>query len=221
MRDKLFDTWYWQRDDGERVPIQVRLEKEARDDKWKGDGTRNEPPFETLWTRLFVELDGQRIESTDVESLRLAVWAALDKKYEIKWTRYFLVQVDPSRPYHGLGTGFVMSYDDIEKGVTWDGKELLRKWESRGYKVSPWPGAFTDKQGKIQACIVASEKNRRGLEEFVQRIMTLREMLRSFLEPGKLEALLQNLAASTLLPAVDRKLIGLNEGKKGRREKEL
>jgi hypothetical protein len=215
---KVIDTWYYERGDNARIPIQVRLTKVARDDKYDVLGERNRPPFETLRVALNVELDGQVLSGTDVESLRQAVWAELDKKYAIQWIDYYLVTVKPERPYEGMGTGFTLGYEDVQKGLTWDGKELLRRIGHRGYIVSPWPGQFTDRNGNIQACLPATKENRKGLEEFVDRVATLRELIRKFLESERFEDNLRQLATTgTLLPPVDRKLLESSTKRKQKR----
>lgn len=216
-RGKVVDTWYYERDDKTRVAVPVCMTKQSRDDKWLEDNTRNKPPFETLNVGLYVDLDGETIEATDVEALRAAVWAKLDEKYGIKWERYYLVQISPERVYRGLGKGFTVSYDDVEKGTTWDGRLLMREYKHRGFHVSPWPGEFKDDRGRVQACIPATETNRKGLEEFCQQIETLQGMLRKFLEPARIEQVRANLAKFPLLPKVDRALI--EDSSRSRRKK--
>lgn len=87
-----------------------------------------------------------RFIGTDVEALRQAAFAECESRFAIKWSEYFLVQVAARSPLGGLGAGMEFSYERVEKGVTWDGKELLRQREWRGdILIKPWPGRFKDR----------------------------------------------------------------------------
>ena len=176
------------------VTIELRVEKTTRQSE--------EPPhpLATIALELVCEELDYKMTGTDVEALRAAMWATLDKKFEITWESYYLVTLSHSRPYQGLGTGLVLSYDSIEKGTTWDGKSLLRQWHGSERKIKPWPGTFKDKNGDVIACIQATDANESALQEFCRRIDTMRERLQEFLLPENIQKTLLNLAGLTLLP---------------------
>ena len=211
---KVVDTWCWERDDGEKVIIELRLVKRQDDSDVRiaGQGRRdtNKPPFPTIGTEFFVEMTDPKlhITGTDCEAIRRAVFDALDKRYAIKWEKYYVVEIRPESPYSGLGAGFCMSYRDIDKGTTFDGKVLKREYAhySRGhtYDVEPWPGEFRDHKGKVQACIPATPENEKALKEFTKQINKLRETLTKFLSPELIQQTLANFAGlSNLLPSPD------------------
>jgi hypothetical protein len=162
-------------------------------------------PLDTIKFHLKCDELELTLEGTDVELLRAAMWSKLDARYEIKWDKYFLVEVDSTHPYTGWGTGMVFSYNDVFKGTTWDGKTLLRIRRYHEEKIEPWPGVFTRKGGKVIACIEATEANEAALEEFKSRVDLLREKLQSFLEPDKILTTLANLRGFNLLPAPEPK----------------
>lgn len=139
---------------------------------------------------------------TDIESLRAAAWASLDKKYEVQWNAYYLVTVDHAHGYSGVSTGLTFSYNTVYKGITWDGKLLLKDYDSfhRHAVIKPWPGAFTDKGGKAIACIPHSETNEAALEEFAKRVNKLRELMKDYLRPDRIADTLANLSGLALLP---------------------
>ena len=208
---KVVDSWFWENDKKERIEVKLRLIKKSQDEKYTdGDTVRNKPPFETLSTEFSIKLEKPKVEicGTDCEALRQYIWAELKKEFAIKWERYYRVSIRPESPYRGLGTGFTLEYHDIEKGTTHDGEHLLREYRNHGYEVMPWPGEFTDRRGRVQACIPDTKINRKGLEEFAKRIVTLREQLAEFLEPEVIQKNLAGLASRNSLPPVDDKLLG-------------
>jgi len=95
------------------------------------------------------------------------------------------------RLYGDNGTGLEICYDNVYKGTTFDGKNLLRRWKGHDFKISVWPGAFKDDSGKVVACIPANEENRQALKEFCRRVDVLRDKLAEFLRP---DVIMQNLA---------------------------
>lgn len=187
-----------------KVKVSVRLLKTTQ--------TTDKPPHATSSVSLEAECRelGFKIEGTDVEALRRAVWARLDKAYEIRWSAWYLIHVQ--KPYmvgSGSGSGVVVSWDIVSKGVAWDGTELLREWNNHRrhgeelYKVSPWPGAFRDKGGRVEACIPVNDRNTAALEEFAAKIDQLRKLMAEFLSPQNIEATLANLAGVAFLPPPD------------------
>ena len=162
-----------------------------------------EPPHPLEKVKLEVRCPELKItlEGTDVEALRAAMWGMLDKQFEIKWERFYRVVVSKPTVYNGDGTGLEVSYDDVYKGTTWDGKLLLRRWRGHDFQIDPWPGAFKDDDGKISACIPATDENREALKEFCRRVDILRQKLADFLKPDVIQENLLRLAGCALLPA--------------------
>lgn len=209
---KLLDTWIYEYkgvteyDNGpegearktvepKKVEIELRLIKEFENSA--------QPPLATKSVCFVVTCKEAdiKLKGTDIESLRAAMWEKLDARYEVKWERYYLVRIRPESPYEGVGTGFTFSFDWVEKGVAWDGTLLLRERPrySGGDRISPWPGEFRDKNGKVMACIPETEANTKALKEFRDRIDELRERLAGFLKPEQILRTLANLSESNLL----------------------
>lgn len=93
------------------------------------------------------------------------------------------------------------SYERVEKGVTWDGKELLRQRDWRAdVVVKPWPGRFEDRNGRVIACIEVTDHNTAALEEFTRRIHELRRRLSDTLKPENIGHTLATLSSLALLP---------------------
>lgn len=144
-------------------------------------------------------------EGPDITCLKDAAWAALDDHYEIDWHEYFLVRVSPARIYIGIGEGLEFSYDTVQKGITWQGKELLKeysRWGDEHWKIRPWPGRFTEKNGDVIACIPNTPQTLAALEDFSKRIAFMRERLAEFLAPDMIMQTLANLSKIGLLPEV-------------------
>jgi len=179
------------------VKIELRMEKQTEQSEEPPHPTRN-VSFELVCQELDIKMEG-----TDIEVLRQAMWGALDKKFEVKWEHFFLVEIDQQRPWGGGdGTGLIFSYKGVYRGTTWDGKFLMKEWSGHEMKIKVWPGAFTDSGGKIIACIEDNEMNRAALDEFSKRIDELRKRLAEFLTPERIMQTLTNLAGVALLPPV-------------------
>lgn len=177
-----------------KVTIEVKMEKVLE--------VSDAPPHPLDRVKLYLtckELD-IKLEGTDLEALRAAMWAKLDERFAIKWERYYLVEVGRESIHRGTGTGMTVSYDDVYKGTTHDGKLLMRRWAYREEKIEPWPGRFKSDRGKVIACIEATEANRLALEEFCKRMDLLREKLSDFLKPENIAQTLANLHTLRLLP---------------------
>ena len=180
------------------VKIELRLEKRTEQSE--------EPPHPTKDVKFELVCDELRIkmEGTDIEALRAAMWDCLDKRFAVKWEQYYLVEVKHARIWGGVGEGLEVVYDDVWKGTTWDGKLLLKKWDHhRDYVIKVWPGSFKDEKGDVMACIPATEENKKALKEFCSRIGVLREKLADFLRPDKITATLANLNRLALLPPAE------------------
>lgn len=198
----LVDTWVYDatysateegRDEPERrtrkVSVELRLVKDF-------EGASEAPPMATRAVRFVVackDID-LRLEGTDIEALRKAMWERLDARYAIAWEGWLLVKVDHRAPYEGSGTGFVFSRQRVERGVAFDGSVLLREYVTfgeRGYRVTAWPEQFKEKNGRTLACIPETPGNVEALDEFGRRIDAMRRQLAEFLRP---DAILETLA---------------------------
>ena len=163
------------------VNVEIRMEKTTVQSE--------EPPHPLDTVKLYAVCKELHIgiEGTDVELLRSVMWSMLDARFEIKWARYFLVKVDKQRVYSGTGTALAVSYDDIYRGVTHDGKLLMKIWKHGStYKIEKWPGEFKQADGNVLACILATQANEDALREFVRRTDLLREKMQEFLRPDKI-----------------------------------
>lgn len=225
--EKVIDTWYYkvkdvefqdqefvpqdEREEGEpkykEVKTRVRnktVKVELIMEKTTKQSEEAPHPLDTVSFELRCAEIGQKLVGTDIEALRAGMWAMLDKKFEIKWERYYLVEVDRHHPYQGLGAGLTFSYRDIHKGTTWDGKVLMKIWRGGSYgsgdRIEPWPGEFTNKAGKVIACIPETDMNTAALEEFSKRVDELRKRLAEFLTPERIMETLTNLSGFALLP---------------------
>jgi len=182
------------------VKVELRMEKTTK------QSSEAPHPLDTVSLEVYCPELGQKLVGTDIEALRAGMWAMLDKKFEIKWERYYLVEVQREHPYSASGCGLMFSYKDIHKGTTWDGKHLMKIWRGgmhgNGDRIEPWPGEFTNKAGKVIACIPDNDMNRAALEEFSNRIDELRKRLADFLTPERIMQTLANLAGVALLPPV-------------------
>lgn len=195
-------------EEGEELPEPTKrvITKKVKVEVWMEKKTSEigGPPYALSEVSFLVTCDEPKFKftGTDIEELRVAAWDKLDKKFEIKWENYYLVQVVPERIYEGQGAGLTFSYKHVYKGTTWDGKELMKEygWNAREPKITAWPGRFKDKAGKAIACIPDNPENKRALEEFAKRIDKLREMIRDTLKPEVIMQTLQNLSGMALLP---------------------
>jgi hypothetical protein len=204
---KLVDTWIYaykgieqpgdeDAEDHEKQPKLVRdmkVEVELRLDKTTDE--LDNPPHALRQIEFLVICRAPyiRFKGTDIEALRKAVWEKLDEQFQIKWERYYKVQITQARIYDGIGAAMEFSYHDVEKGTAHDGTLLLREYQTyrSEYKVAPWPGSFKDERGKVIACIPDTKANRQALEEYAKRLNALREKLAETLRP---EVILQTLA---------------------------
>ncbi len=163
-------------------------------------------PHATKGVSFKVTCEDPKIElyGTDIESLRAAAFSECAKRYEVKWYNYFLVTVLRTTIGEGYVTGLDFSYTDVRKGITHDGRELLRRRRWGGdVEIKPWPGQFTDKEGRAMACIPDTPENRTALEEFAKRIDLLRERIKDTLKPENIVHTLAHLSQNALLPGTE------------------
>lgn len=215
-RGKLVDTWTYAyrgvaeefgADEEERQILVQDKKVEFKVYLVKDQKPAQEPPHITSGVRFRVECETPclRLEGTDLEVLRQEAFARCDSHYATKWEKWYLVEIMPMAPYQGLGAGFTLQYRDVERGVAWNGKILLkdREWNARRYeeKITDWPGEFKDQGGHVLACIPATKANTQALVEFTRRIHLLREALQKMITPEKIQTTLSQLGSLTLLPA--------------------
>ena len=181
------------------VTVEVRLVKSVKHSE-EAPHPLNAISFVVSCKELDIEIEG-----TDIEALRAAMWAKLDKQFGIRWELYYLVDVSSRLPYTGSGSGFVVSYDTVYKGTTWDGKLLLRQLGCRGQKVEAWPGEFRREGDRVLACIPGTSVNEAALKEFIRRTDLLREKIQEFLRPEQIMHTLANMRGFDLLPEESQK----------------
>lgn len=178
------------------VKIEVRLLKTFKDEQVPR--TVQAVEFSVQCPELGIGLIG-----SDIEALRVALWAQLEKEHEIKWEEWYLVQIAGASAHVGdLEVGFALSQNTIYRGTAKDGTVLMREFE-RGrvfgpWRYRPWPGAYQDKGGHVIACIPATQENSIALNEFRERIRELQRRLSDLVRPREIMRTLANLAASGL-----------------------
>jgi hypothetical protein len=212
-KGKLVDTWIYeykgiadpvdpdaeeqppQHVEAKKVSIELRLIKNYADSEKPPLATKD-VTFQVTCKEADIDLWG-----SDIEALRCAVWGLLDKRFEVKWETYYLVEVQPSNPYEGIGTGLTFGYDTVEKGTAWDGTLLLKRYVRYGSRteILPWPERFRTKAGKTIATIPATDKNRAAMKEFRDRIDELRDKLAAFLKPENIERTIEQLSHAQFL----------------------
>lgn len=182
-----------------KIPVEVRLRKMYKD----GGGTSR--AVEQMQFSLVCRKPQIVLRGTDIETLRRAMWAELDKSTAIAWESYLLVTIEPAIGYgEGVSEGLRLEERTVYKGTTRDGYEMLREHSHDrfgvGWTYRPWPGEFTDRRGRVTACIPATQANRDAMEEFRGRIRGLRSKLQDLVRPETIAATLANLSGTTMLP---------------------
>lgn len=184
----------------QKVEIQLRLLKQF-------DQT-DSAPASVRSVELAASNDtlGIYVQGTDIEVIRTAVWAKLEAEYRITWEEFLLVEIDrEARYYRGRSEGFSLTTVTVWKGTARDGTQLLRELDtsrtSGPYKYRAWPGVYEDRNGRVVACIPATDANCDAMEQFRARIVELRTRLEDMVRPEVIFETLAGLAKSTLLPA--------------------
>lgn len=183
----------------QKVPIEIRLVKKFNDDAIPASVKGVE--FVASNKHLGISLAG-----TDIEALRVAVWSKLEAEFRIEWKPYLLIEIDSAGSwYRGISEGLSLTEITVYRGMARDGTELLREYDRNGvsgpYKYRPWPGEYEDKNGRVVACIPASEENQASMKNFRARIAELRKRLADLVKPDVIMATLANLSGSNLLPS--------------------
>lgn len=182
-----------------KIPIEVRLRKHFSTE------TGRDRPVGELQFALVCRRPAITLRGTDIEVLRAAMWAELDKDSAIAWEQYMLVTIEPAMSYgEGVSEGLRLNTETVWKGTTRDGLHLLRqlgrsRLEVHGWAYRPWPGAFTDRAGRVTACIPATAANEAAMEEFRVRIREMRERLKDLVRPERILQTLADLSGVALI----------------------
>lgn len=232
---KLIDTWHWKYN-GVEDDLSAHLKGEDSGGPEENEGEDKRPKLVAekavaLEVRMlksmvdgplpraekaveFVVINkdlGIRLIGSDIEVLRKAAWAKLEKQFEIKWEEWYLVTIASAGfSYRGIEVGFTLAQQSIHRGVAHDGSVLMREYE-RGRTSSPWrykawPGVYQDNGGTVIACIKATEANDKAMNEFRARIRELQKRLSELVKPENIMQTLANLSGIGL-PAPDTKQV--------------
>ena len=230
----LVDTWYWTykgveselgkhlrgreaQDDGDdplneapdQAPLLVKDQKIAIEVRLLKEFAQSDSVPASVKAVEFVAINKDlniKVQGTDIEALRVAVWSKLEAEFKIEWERYLLIEIDREGRYHrGNSEGFSLTEVSVYKGVARDGTVLLREYDtsrtSSPYKYRPWPGEYQTTNGRVIACIPATEANKESMTNFRARINELRTRLEELVKPVNILQTLANLSTSNLLPA--------------------
>lgn len=181
-----------------KIPVEVRMRKSFAE----GGGTNRavtELQFSLVCRKPHVVVRG-----TDIEALRLAMWAALDKDSAISWEPHLLITIEPALSYgDGIREGLQLNERTVWKGTTKGGYLILREMSGGRFGTEttyrPWPGTYVDKNGRVTACIPETDANRAAMDEFRARIVDLRKMLQGLVKPEQINRTLANLSGIALL----------------------
>ncbi|MFK4705580.1 hypothetical protein ABIC83_002419 [Roseateles asaccharophilus] len=234
---RLIDTWHWKYN-GVEDDLSAHLKGEEDEPDGKNGELERGPDFRpTLVKEKTIDIEvrmlkalhdgplprteksvefvvmnrelGIRLQGSDIEALRQALWAKLEKSHAIKWEMWYLIQIAPAQSFHGdREVGFSLSQNTIWKGTAHDGSVLMREFDrgrtSSPWRFKPWPGVYQDKGGHVIACIPATDANDKSLDEFRARIRELQKRLSELVKP---ETILQTLAnlSGIGLPAPEHK----------------
>lgn len=164
----------------------------------------DEPPYEVtaVCFSVFCDTPAFEINGSDLHLLLTTARARLDKAHEIAWERWLKVQITPERSYEGSGTGFRLSYLEVWRGVDSFGNVLMREYDRHAantiWKISRWPETFKDKNGRTLACVPATKENEAALDDFCERINTLRKHLADFVSPDRIHDTLNAITSGSL-----------------------
>lgn len=217
-RGKKFDTVYFDVDHlvGDdaggkqersirKVAIDLYLEK-------RFDTKDAPPPAQTLGVGVSAvcEETGDSEFGTDLQAVLSAVRARLDTRFAIKWERWLLVKVDPTRTYDSSGDGLQLSWKDIERGVTFSGDVLMRSYNVHGewhnrWVVEPWPKVVKE-QGRIVAAIPATEANEKALQVFAEKIVEMRKALAALVAPDEIERTLAQITGAPIATMIEQRI---------------
>lgn len=203
----LVDTWHYdavnvpsgagERPDDESDAVEVATRKVAIELRLVKGFAGAKPPLAVSDVKFLLVCKeiGFRVQGTDIEALKVAMWDKLDERFKVKWERWLLVRVDRHDPYEGYGAGLVFSVQHVERGTAFDGTHILRERRryDREYAISPWPEQFKEKNGRTLACIPDTPQNAQALEEFSGRIHALRKHLAEFVKPDRIMQTLANI----------------------------
>ena len=167
-------------------------------------GDSDTAPKPVVATMFQLECEGEKEYGSDLDLCLKAMLAKLDKRFAIKWERWFLVKVEPARLYgRGDGAGCTLSWQDVWRGVTLDGSVLMRELEVRRefsspWRISAWPEVYRDSNGKTVACVQATDANEAALEAFAEKLRDLTKTLSKFVAPENIETTLREISEGGL-----------------------
>lgn len=185
-----------------KIPVEVYMVKEM-------DEVKTPPhPVDKVWLEVECKQSQYKInfklEGPDITCLKDEAWSLLDKRFEIQWFEYYLVTISPARIFDGDGEGLELSYKSVWKGITWEGKLLLKEYHrsrDEHYRIKPWSGVFKGRDGTVIACIPENDMTKSALEEFCKKIVLVREALEKMVTPEAIMNTLTNIAGLKLLQA--------------------
>jgi len=154
--------------------------------------------------KLHCQETGDETYGTDISVMMKDIRSKLDVRFRIEWKPWFLVRIDPTRIYDGIGSGLALSWEDIHRGVAYDGSVLMRRYNrhaeifSNRWIVKTWPENFIER-GRMIAAIEATEENRLLLENAKDQVDVLRSRLVELLGPQLIMETLQALASGRSL----------------------
>lgn len=211
---KKIDTFYFDVDEvGEddagreerthrKVEIDVFMKK-----RYAGDGDQK-PPLATIGVIFEVVCSDAnlKMEGSDLDAVLAAMRGKLDTHYKIRWANWLIVTVESVRQFDGEGAGLNLTWKRVERGETMDGKVLMRRYNSHRtfssrWTIEPWPEVVKD-DGRVVACIEATETNLEALQKFKENIDQMRKVLASFVTPDRIAETLATIAGGNALLAI-------------------
>lgn len=174
------------------------------------DTTKPSPASTTsVGFMLCCEETGDEERGTDLNVLLKAMRSKLDERFKIKWKSWLLVKiVRPSMYGEGIGSGLQLTWEDVQRGIAFDGSVLMRRYNryhdvfSNGWTVSTWPETIKE-NGRLVAMIEATEANVAALEKATKQIDDLRALLVERVAPAFIEETLRTLSAGGSLLLAD------------------
>ncbi len=136
---------------------------------------------------------------TDINVVLASIRSKLDHRFKIDWKPWLLVKIVRPRFSDGIGSGLELTWEDIQRGVAFDGTVLMRRYNryhdvfSSIWTVSVWPETVRE-NGRLIAMIEATDANVAALEKAAKQIDALRELLVERVAPAFIEETLRNIS---------------------------
>lgn len=185
-------------------PINRTLQRKVQFDLYmvkKFDENTDLPPPAAVTDvsfRFICDETKDEVFGSDVSVMLKEMRSKLDARFKITWKRWFLVKIEPAKAFSADGSGLTLSWEEIERGVAYDGSVLMRRYQSWAslhsskWKVSTWPENFIEKN-RMLAAIEANEANEQALNKAKDQIDELRRMLVARVGPKMIEETLRTL----------------------------